>query len=79
MNPNEPAKEVTLQLLLQAQSSTTRAVEALASSTAKAQGIGVASTTEAVYALGYSLQIFLGLFVFLIFLYMGAKFMARYL
>jgi hypothetical protein len=79
MNPNEPAKEVTLQLLLQAQSSTTEAVKALASSTSQAQLGGVASTTEAIYALGYSLQLFLGLFVFLIFLYMGAKFMARYL
>lgn len=79
MNPNEPAKEVTLQLLLQAQSSTTRAVEALASSTRTSQSVGVASTTEAVYALGYSLQLFLGLFLFLTFLWIGFKFMSRYI
>jgi hypothetical protein len=74
MNPQQ-AQEATQLLVLQAVGSTTEAIESLASTTQAS----LASTTEAIYTIGYSLQLFLGLFTFLAFLYIGYKFMTRYI
>jgi hypothetical protein len=79
MNPNEPAKETTLQLLLQAQSSTTKAVQALASSTQQMQIEQSASSTQAIYATGYSQQLFAGIMLLLMFGVIGYTFTKRYI